>query len=263
MELNESLSSLFNRVKEVSMKYCRAILGGYLFCFFMTGSMAAAQETGQSLQGEFCCNPQLCVSQLCYRPCRFSLSGYVGEGMGHDTRRASAEFFYAPVPDNSLDWHPFIDLRAHYLSHDHWAANAGLGLRWIDACERIWGANVFYDFRESKGDFNQVGVGVETLGPCWDFRVNFYYPVGKKKHFSHLVVFDNFIGNFKMTCREAELAKRGAGAEFGLPICRRGCSEIYLAFGPYYYKYKHRENFWGGWRESSPATPSIWMSSLR
>lgn len=217
------------------MKGYLLLLWCILFCL-----IAAASSADDIPEAECCVDN----CQFCYHPVRLSLSGYVGEGMGHDTRRASASFFYSQ-PVKSI--HPFLDLRAHYLSHHRWASNAGLGVRWEDACaNRIWGANLYYDYREHRvGDFNQVGVGLESLGSCFDFRFNFYYPVGKKKQ-SHTKVFNDFIGPFEMTCREKVIAKRGASAEFGLPLYRCGCMQLYTALGAYYYRYKHIVNFWGG-----------------
>ena len=43
-----------------------------------------------------------------------------------------------------------------------------------------FGALTFgYDNRDTGGGhFNQIGVGVESLGQVWDFRVNGYIPIG-------------------------------------------------------------------------------------
>lgn len=192
------------------------------------------------------CAPQQC-SPLCYHPLRFSVRGIAGEGMGHDTSRASADIFFAPSNDCE-GWEPFVIVRGNYLSHHRWAASAGFGLRWSDDCfGRVWGANFFYDYREiHEGQFNQIGAGLESLGACFDFRINGYFPIGSKEHSSSFVVINESVGPPIKTCRKLELAKTGANAEVGMNLFRCGQLEFYGAMGAYYYRHKNFVNFWGG-----------------
>ncbi|HUG89580.1 MAG TPA: inverse autotransporter beta domain-containing protein [Planctomycetaceae bacterium] len=62
---------------------------------------------------------------------------------------------------------------------DAWGYNVGLGVRTTAGpAQRIWGGNLYFDYRDlGSPDFQQIGVGVESLGP-WDFRANGYLPVG-------------------------------------------------------------------------------------
>jgi Inverse autotransporter, beta-domain len=169
------------------------------------------------------CWSQFCVPQM--RPTRFYIGGLVGEGMGRDTRRATAGLFSVFCNPVHL-WAPFIDLRGHYLSNNHWASNGGLGLRWVDCPgERIWGAHVFYDFRKSgEGDFNQIGTGMESLGVNFDFRLNGYMPLGRRK--------------FVETGFDAEIGKQ--------LFCCWDFVSIYAAAGTYYYRSERASHFWGG-----------------
>lgn len=182
---------------------------------------------------------------LCWHPARISVSGYAGEGIGLDNRKASLSVFFAPQLNN--DWHPFIDLRGHYLSsHGHWAANAGLGARWQKCCDGILGAYVFYDYREGKHcDFHQVGPGLEYFGGCFDVRLNGYFLVGSDSH-TRRHVFDDYIGPFRMTCKHVERATGGGNLEFGRDIYTCGCLGFYGALGTYYYHHRGSDNFWGG-----------------
>ncbi|MCE5317684.1 MAG: inverse autotransporter beta domain-containing protein [Parachlamydia sp.] len=212
------------------MKQWKWLFCGILCCLSILG---AAEQAGTT-----CCS-------LCWHPARVNVSGYLGEGMGLDTRRATVSGFIAP--QLNLEWHPFLDLRGHYLSHGHWAANAGLGMRWLQPCsENIWGTYLFYDYREGRdGHFHQIGPGLEYLGSCFDVRLNGYFPVGSHTH-SRKHLFDDYIGPFRMTCREFERAKGGANLELGLPIYRCGLLEFYGALGTYYYHHRDSANFWGG-----------------
>ncbi|PWU04582.1 MAG: hypothetical protein C5B43_04355 [Verrucomicrobia bacterium] len=146
-------------------------------------------------------------------------------------------------------WVIFADGRAYQFRHSKWGASGGLGIRGGGWCDRILGANVYYDCLESRHDkfFKRIGVGVEWLGACWDIRANGYFPVGSKSHFSKKKVF-KFPGGFVSTCRENEFSiGKGFDAEFGLPVwCCDDLLEVYVAAGPYYYK-QRRGEFWGGY----------------
>jgi len=60
------------------------------------------------------------------------------------------------------------------------SANIGGGYRYyVEEMDRIFGVNAFYDYRDTGlHSFNQIGVGIETLGTCLDFRANGYFVVG-------------------------------------------------------------------------------------
>jgi hypothetical protein len=230
------------------MKYWLYLVMGLLFGFTCPNQIKADNANIQDCCDETC-------SGLYYEPLRFYVAGIVGEGFGHDTRRASAGLFYAPnwnckdffQPLFEGDCQPFFDIRGHYLSNNRWAANAGVGMRCLDPClNYIWGANIYYDYRDGISDnFNQIGIGLEALGPCLDLRFNAYFPVGSKTH-SRKKVFDNFIGDFVMTCREKERANKGFNFEAGSPFYQCGCWELYGALGTYYYRHPHHDQFWGG-----------------
>jgi hypothetical protein len=145
---------------------------------------------------------------------------------------------------SSVAWLPFVDVRGYHLGKRSWAANACVGIR-VPHSSRIVGVNLYYDFYKRHRDFNRLGVGVESLGRQWDFRLNGYLLVGPRTHHSHLHVFDSFIGSFRATCREVEYAFNGLDAEIGSYIFKKPCFSLYSAAGPYYYDSKF-DHFVGG-----------------
>ncbi len=126
-----------------------------------------------------------------------------------------------------------------------WAANAGLGARYITR-SRVWGANAYYDYRDTKRQhYNQAGLGFESLGEVWDFRVNGYLPVGMTRTAFYQPRFGKFAGNSLYVSRKIEFALRGINAEVGAHV--KNCRDIplYFAAGPYYLGARGK-NGWGG-----------------
>lgn len=90
--------------------------------------------------------------------------------------------------------------------------NLGGGFRaYMPESDRVIGAYAFYDNDESYHDHrrNQIALGVETLGPTWDFRVNGYIPLEDDEDFIRPGP-----GGFGLF----EQAIGGADIEFGIPI---------------------------------------------
>jgi hypothetical protein len=74
----------------------------------------------------------------------------------------------------------FLNLRSSFLEDREQELNAGFVLRrHVSGKNLILGANVFYDSRWTENDntFDQVGLGVEVLSSCVDFRANVYHPL--------------------------------------------------------------------------------------
>jgi hypothetical protein len=71
---------------------------------------------------------------------------------------------------------PFLDARGHVFNNGKWAANAGAGLRalWKN---RAYGYNTFTTTIEVRDASTRIklGVGLETLGELFDFRINGYF----------------------------------------------------------------------------------------
>ena len=99
------------------------------------------------------------------------------KGVGYNTGYSTLEAFFAPY---ALSVTPFLDLRGHVFDDGKFAANAGIGIRGVTG-NRIYGVNTYYDYRNtSRQHYNQVSLGLESLGIRRDFRLNGYLPVGAK-----------------------------------------------------------------------------------
>ena len=85
------------------------------------------------------------------------------KGIGYKQGYSTLEGFFAPRTPFRGTWLPFLDLRGHIFDNGKFAANAGMGLRYLSK-SRIWGINSYYDYRNtSRQHYNQVSAGLETL----------------------------------------------------------------------------------------------------
>jgi hypothetical protein len=181
-------------------------------------------------------------------------AGYAfGQYIGQWDDYGTLGLLLAPAP-LSGNWFPLLDLRGYRLEHEQWAASVGLGARFL-TCDRIWGINAYYDYRQTRlSHFNRVGVGLESLGNYWDWRINGYFPAGHITNRTTKHHYNDYIGDFHSSCQMQELGYSGFDAEVGVPIgcnCRDSCSWardiwLYAAAGPYYYTHHHWRHFWGG-----------------
>ena len=182
--------------------------------------------------------------------------GYAfGHYIGLDKNYGELGLFIAP--HSYAPWVPFADLNGYWLSDNKWAASCGLGMRWLNPCScrglsRAWGANLYYDYRHgcrNKG-FNRIGIGLESLGPCFDFRINGYIPVEDKQR-CFFCFYDQYIGNYFWKQEENQFSFRGIDAEIGWRMWNRCDFSLYGAAGPYYYQSKAVKGFAGGFARLS------------
>ncbi|HSX37679.1 MAG TPA: inverse autotransporter beta domain-containing protein [Chlamydiales bacterium] len=179
------------------------------------------------------------------RHARVSVRHIETGGVGYSEGYTTLEGFFAPDPE-PLRMIPFLDVRGHIFNNGKMAANAGLGLRRITGC-RTFGLNAYYDYRNTKRlHYNQVGVGLETLGKLWDFRLNGYLPVGKKSTSPYDTRFDGFSGHYLLLSQKRQFAMKGADAEIGFHFGKTENFDFYAAAGPYYYIGPIGPNTWGG-----------------
>lgn len=182
-----------------------------------------------------CCNP-------CCHPWAKSkwlnLRQQVGEGIGFDKNYTSLEVFLS-TPNLMKCWIlPFFDLRAHRFSGGNYAANAGIGSRFLlsDDCHAL-GGNVYYDYRHtSRNNYNQIGLGIEYLNPRWDLRANGYFPVGRKQSSHFDTQFAEFSGNNFFIRSKRQFALTGGNIEAGWHFFQWGKLDLYAAAGPYFFK---------------------------
>lgn len=115
-------------------------------------------------------------------------------GIGYEDGYTTLEAFFASDPSHGVIT-PFLDGRAHIFNNGKWAANTGIGVRALWG-NRAYGINSYYDYRNTgRFNSNQIGLGLETLGELFDFRINGYFPVGRKTSSPYDSVFGSFFGN--------------------------------------------------------------------
>lgn len=131
---------------------------------------------------------------------------------------------------------PFVDIRGHRFDNNLYAANFGIGARYLsDAtmCE-VLGFNAYYDYRQGNlGQFNQIGFGAEMLGRYLEFRVNAYVPVGRQKIKQECQY--NYAGGYTVNRIQCELVSYGFNGEIGAYVYQDDYFFLYPAVGIYYY----------------------------
>ena len=166
-------------------------------------------------------------------------------GIGYKDGYTTLEAFLASDP-NQWTVTPFLDARGHIFNNGKWAVNAGAGLRalWKN---RAYGVNAYYDYRNTNHfHSNQVGVGLETLGELFDFRINGYLPVGAKTSEPYATTFKAFSDHYLLLSQKYQSAMKGADAEFGFHFGKSQSFDFYAAAGPYFFIGKRDPATWGG-----------------
>lgn len=166
-------------------------------------------------------------------------------GIGYEDGYTSLDMFLASDPSQ---WKvtPFLDVRGHVFNNGKWAANAGIGLRRLWG-NRAYGLNAYYDYRNpGRFNSNQIGLGVETLGKLFDFRLNGYLPVGRKISDPYDATFVAFSGHNMIVSQKYQSAMKGANAEFGFHFEKSKSFDFYAAAGPYYFIGEFTHATWGG-----------------
>ena len=178
------------------------------------------------------------------------------KGIGYDQGYTSLDLFLSPSDPYFCNWIPFLDLRGHIFDNGDPAANAGVGMRYIEG-NSVFGANVYYDYRQNKHRhnsqhektrvYNQVGVGLEYLGECFDVRVNGYLPVARRKSSTYDFGFGYFSNNYLYLREKHDVAMRGVNGELGyhVPVKNPSQIDLYLAAGPYYLQGQGKATYGG------------------
>jgi Right handed beta helix region len=124
-------------------------------------------------------------------------SGNLGQGVVQDRSILPVEMFPFFRMDQSLY---FSDLRFFPTIEGTFGGSVGAGYRFFSpAWDRVFGISGWYDADGTRDDyFQQLGLSLETYGGPFDFRTNFYLPVGQTDRQNSLAVLNNssrFVGN--------------------------------------------------------------------
>ncbi len=213
---------------------------------FLSGASGSAQEHTASEDEKFEAKPPpsepIFESRAVYRA---SIRHIESGGIGYDNGYTTLEAFFSSDP-HQWTVTPFLDVRGHIFDNGKWATNAGIGLRTLWA-NRAYGINSYYDYRNTgRFNANQIGLGLETLGELFDFRINGYLPVGRKTSNPYDIAFKGFSGNHMLISQKIHSAMKGADAEFGFHFGKSASFDFYAAIGPYYFIGKATPTTWGG-----------------
>ncbi|MGH2612203.1 MAG: inverse autotransporter beta domain-containing protein, partial [Rhabdochlamydiaceae bacterium] len=168
-----------------------------------------------------------------------------GKGIGYEKGYTSLDLLFALNNDRYI---PFLDVRGHVFDDGKLAANAGIGLRSLWGC-RSYGINAYYDYRNtSRQHYNQVGIGVESLGAIWDFCANGYIPVGvKNSHVFGRAKFVKFSGHHLIVSQKIQYAMAGVDAEAGAHLNQFRNFDFFAGAGPYYFAKRQKgRDVYGG-----------------
>lgn len=227
------------------MKYCRLMV-----CLLSLGIGLACQGNAaymaEPYAGNPCCDDDETLSWTYRLEAGYAFGQFIGLEQNYEEL---ALFVASPICN---PWPFFVDVRGYHLSGDgEWAASVGTGLRVRDFCnERLWGANLYYDYREGCfGPFHRIGVGLESLGECWDLRINGYIPICSNKRNGRVYIFDDPVVDAHSTCHRQEFQFYGVDLELGAPLFCACDWPVFLygAIGPYYYYSKDPSDVYGGY----------------
>jgi trimeric autotransporter adhesin len=146
-----------------------------------------------------------------------------------------------------------------------------LGHRFYDMeSDRTYGGYFGLDVRETgESNFSQLGLGLESLGEQWDFRVNAYIPLGGSRNLiaesetnTGVLTSTQFQGNQLMLSSRQEqqltqvyeTALLGLDAEAGVRVARWSTGDLRAFGGLYYYDAEGTDDTLG-WRVRLEARP--------
>ena len=185
--------------------------------------------------------------------------GHTSSGGGYDGTTRIEGFF--PIGQTLGQDVGFSEARLLIDNDGQVGGNLVLGYRTFDeGSDRTYGGYIAYDHRDTgDSSFNQIGLGVETLGTHWDARLNGYIPVGEQRN----VVGEGFIDTFfqdqslLLTNRiDREAAMGGIDFEAGGRLARIGDEGDVRGYGGLYWYDAPGSPSTVGWRLRLEARPT-------
>ncbi|MBE9129521.1 MULTISPECIES: beta strand repeat-containing protein [unclassified Coleofasciculus] len=179
-------------------------------------------------------------------------------GVGYNTSGAGYDGFtrfegFVPLLQTPGSTLTFLQGQLLLDNASHLGGSIMLGHRFynLDA-NRIFGGYLAYDNRNTgKTTFHQLGIGVESVGTIWDFRLNGYIPIGDTRQVVEERIFDTglqltnlfFQDHFlvqqaqreRQEVRYLEAAMAGVDVEAGARLAQWGTDGELRAYGGLYY----------------------------
>jgi hypothetical protein len=179
---------------------------------------------------------------------RFSARHVAGEGVGHTSGYSSLDWFLPlSAESDSTMW--FGDFRGLIFNDGEFGSNVGTGYRWfVEEHNRIYGINGYWDTRNNDSLlFNQAGIGLESLGQIFDFRINGYTPAVNDTYQQGDLYFS---GNGLFLPSTSALSGMDAEAGVNFPTFYQIATRLFG--GSYYYDSSHTIAA-AGWRVRAEA----------
>lgn len=196
------------------------------------------------------CADNGCIGDTVLYPFETFISHAEGKGLSYNVGYTTIGLFSVPAAwrDIYLSLQPFVDGRFHVFNNGKLAANFGGGVRYeYSPLSTVFGANLYYDYRRAKANYHQLGAGLEMLGVLWEFRMNGYWPIGNRVHYSSKTF--NYPGGFFATISKRQKALSGFDAEVSTnykKFFRSSDWDVYAGIGPYFYLEDEGSDIKGG-----------------
>jgi hypothetical protein len=169
------------------------------------------------------------------------------QGYGYNAGYTSLDAF---VPLYQDDEHWLTGFQGNVLLDNGGDFGTNLGLLsrvYRDDWDRIFGVNSFYTHRQQDGQpYHQMGVGVETLGDRFDWRMNAYFPFGTdiRRAKNSYITSAAFSGRDVLVNYLANKALAGFDTEIGGPL--PASLDIVRAYvGLYHFRGSQSDSFVG------------------
>jgi len=215
----------------------------YIYKSFATFALSLIALSSSSLSGQewFDANGEF------WQPLSIRTAYQTGTGIGRNVGYSTIAAFYCPeaVCDTIT---PYLDVRLHYTNKKRWAGNFGVGaqkvLQTCDSTSLVRGY-VYYDFRNSSyRKHEQVTVGAEWFGSCYDLHLNTYWPIFREGHAHRFGrVFRYHRGGFHAQREHNEFTWRGAELLISKQYPFFELFSLYASVGPYYFNSRHHSTF--------------------